>query len=391
MNLLFVFPERILPQKGGVERVSSLIASELARRGHTILFLSLADEGLEKEISPDGIPQLNLSPRLSDFKARLTDLVEKNRVDAVILQGTFNPVLSVLHALPNNIRKYLFLHNQPHPAAGFERKMMLLSPWSNFNLKGKLLKIAGILSPRLARFVKSRRNGAIYRDILAHADRLVLLSDSFKPRLCRYTPGLPDEKICAINNPNTFAPVSSASAEAKENIVLFVARLNHPQKNVTGFIDVWNLFRKTHPGWQALIVGDGEHRDIINAYARRKHTEGLSFEGNRKDVDRYYSKAKILCLTSLYEGWGMVLCEAMAYGCVPVVYESYESVRDIITPGENGLLVPPFNTRKMADSLSALADNPELWKKMSERGKEDIGRFSLDKIILDWERLLGNP
>lgn len=228
----------------------------------------------------------------------------------------------------------------------------------------------------------------MFKRMAGQTDGLVLLSDKFFPRIKKYCPGIDSNKLFAINNPLTFGNPSEVDLEGKEKLVVFVARMNNPQKNITGFIDVWLDFSRMHPDWKAEIVGSGEHEELVRRYALKKRVRNLSFEGARKNVDDYYRRARIYCMTSIYEGWGMVLTEAMAFGCVPVVYESYESVRDIITPGVDGLLVKPFDIKAMVGALGEIADNDDLRLSMAHAAMRSVTRFEVGKIVNQWEKLM---
>ena len=112
--------------------------------------------------------------------------------------------------------------------------------------------------------------------------------------------------------------------------------------------------------------------------------------GNVKDVASFYAKSKCLCMTSVYEGWGMVLTEALSYGCIPVVYETYEAVHDIIENEETGYIIPPFKTKKMVKVLSQIASDDSLRNSMANKGKQSVERFSIDKIVDIWDEKLKN-
>lgn len=387
MNLLFIFTERMNPNQGGVERVTVLLSRELKKSGHNIFFLAVGDNK-ESDTIESGFPQFFRPTSSPDFIQQFAELLRENNIEAIILQGTHNNVLHALEAVPSGIKKYLVLHNRPHPLNGYERKAMTDTPWTNLSVKHKLLKALGMFYPRLFRIVNNRKNNNRLRRILSLSDRLVLLSERFIPVLTSVTPSIDLGKISAINNPNTFSPPEEIDYRNKDNIILFVSRMSLPQKNVKDFIDVWAHFQSLHPDWKAMIVGGGEHGSIIEKYALRKKVKNLCFEGSKKNVEVYYKRAKILCLTSIYEGWGMVLTEAMAYGCVPVVFDTYESLHDILQNGHNGSLIKPFDKKAMVSSLDYLANNEQDRIRMAEAGRSSIRNFIPEKICRQWENLL---
>lgn len=387
MAILFVFDRDIIPSQGGIERVTSLLAEELARRGRAVSYLSISPA--EKGTSvPGGIEQHNIPFGAADFNERFLKLLREKDVDTVILQGAARSVVSVLDSIPEDVSRLLVLHIRPHVFHGCERKIMKLTPWKGLGRKKMMMKALSTVAPALVRRINLRRYNALYRRIISRADRMVLLGKPSLERLASLTAGIDRTRLAAINNPNTFKVSEGNCAADKENLIIFVGRLSNPQKNVTGFVDVWKEAAGRLPGWRAVVIGDGEHRDLIMRYAAKKKAERLTFAGNTPDVEAYYRKAKILCMTSTYEGWGMVLTEAMAYGCVPVAYDSYEAIRDIITDGETGRLVAPFKTEEMATALATLAGDEALRGKIASAGMKKVEDFNVEGIVDEWERLL---
>ena len=101
----------------------------------------------------------------------------------------------------------------------------------------------------------------------------------------------------------------------------------------------------------------------------------------------YYNKAKIFCMTSLYEGFGLVLVEAMKYGVVPFAFKSYPNVVDIINDGKDGVLVSPFDVEEYASKLRELMTNPDKLQVLSKQAEMKSREFSIEKIGLRWEVL----
>lgn len=388
-RILFIYERRIIPTFGGVERVTYLLSQELRKRGYDVEFLSVGPDHWNQEEVDCGFTQSYISIHQPDFRTKYNDFLSSIRPDVIIFQGAFDDVVNTLAMSPEGPRKFLVVHNQPLPQIPFERYIKRRIPWKSLGLKGKMLKALALVSPRLSRVIDIKRTNSRYHNIISHADSLVFLSDRFIPRVLKYMPSIPEDKLQAINNPNTFRVDNQAGA-AKEDIVLFVGRMDDRQKNVTGFIKVWKRFQKTHPEWKALVVGAGEDAESIKKYAGRMGVKNLSFEGNRKNIEDYYRRAKILAMTSAYEGWGMVIPEAMAYGCVPVVYESFEAVHDLIDSGKNGLIVEALNPEAMALGLASLVDDEEKRKQMASEGKDKIKQFEVEKIVDRWEHLFNS-
>ena len=139
------------------------------------------------------------------------------------------------------------------------------------------------------------------------------------------------------------------------------------------------------PDWRLEIVGDGPDRAQYEKLA-----EGLprtEFTGVKDPVENY-AHSKVLLMTSDYEGWGLVLVEAMSSGCVPVVLGSFESVSEIVTNGHDGYVLPiPYNPSSFADRLEALAKDAKRFESMASAAEISSKRFSVMATADRWEEL----
>ena len=84
----------------------------------------------------------------------------------------------------------------------------------------------------------------------------------------------------------------------------------------------------------------------------------------------------------------MVIVEAMQCGVVPLVYDTYSAAKDLISDGETGFVIPPFDKSKYVKKLSLLMDNEDLRINMGVKAMQSTSRFELDSIINQWEKLI---
>lgn len=173
-------------------------------------------------------------------------------------------------------------------------------------------------------------------------------------------------------------------------MIICVARLSEVPKNVRDFILVWQQLYKDNPKWKAIIVGDGPDRGMLESFAKKKGVRNLSFVGRVENVGNYYQRAKFVCMTSIYEGWGMVLTEGMSYGCVPCVYGSYGAAFDIVDDGVNGIISTPFRPKEMADRIQTLINDESRLVQMSSSAIEKVKDFNADKVADKWDALFGS-
>lgn len=189
------------------------------------------------------------------------------------------------------------------------------------------------------------------------------------------------EKMLSISNPVT---INGGGSEKKEKIVLFVGRISQ-EKGVDKILEVWRgiCHEEKYKEWRLVIVGDGEKRKQMEKYAMDMELINYSFEGFQKP-DGYYDKAKIFCMASAFEGFGLVLVEAMSYGVVPMAFNSFSNCSDIIDDDKNGILVTPFSINEYRKKIIELIENDEKWMKMSTCSINKSKEYSIECIGAKW-------
>ena len=383
MIILFLFARPIIESHGGVERVTSILSREFVKLGHDVYYLSMSKPNDDCKSEESAFHQYYLDAQ--DINGQLEQflkIIEDKHIDIVLNQMFCHEVVVLLQHIVGKIRIISTFHSQPF--ATYKKERIILKNWESHSCKGLLFKYIGILFPWLVRqyYIQSQRT--IFKSLIQLSDRYCLLSDRFIWRIEKFLPKAERYKLIAINNPNTFS--GDCYLKKKENVVLFVGRIENLSKNVFDFIRMWNVFSQTHKNWSAIVVGDGSDLTRVKLLSQRLHTERISFVGHQKDVSKYYMKSKILCCTSNNEGWGMILVEAMQWGCVPVVYDTFESVHDIIENKINGLIVEP-NLYTMVSNLEILVNNETLLNFCSGNAQKKVKQFSADKIAKQWNSL----
>jgi glycosyltransferase involved in cell wall biosynthesis len=111
---------------------------------------------------------------------------------------------------------------------------------------------------------------------------------------------------------------------------------------------------------------------------------------DKYNLYKLYFQANIFVLPTLKETFGIVLIEAMYYG-LPIITTNVAAIPELITDGENGLLVPPANSPALAEALSKLIENPELRKKMGEMGHKRVAKsYYWEQSFLKFVSLVQN-
>ncbi|MEW1656769.1 glycosyltransferase family 4 protein [Streptomyces sp. NPDC093707] len=155
---------------------------------------------------------------------------------------------------------------------------------------------------------------------------------------------------------------------------------------ITAFDDVV----REHPDWQLRIFGAGPEKDRLRDLIHARHLYNhVYLMGPTSHLDEELAKASMFVLASRHEGFGMVLAEAMSHGVPAVSYDCPHGPREIITDGDDGLLVPPQDRPGLTAAMNRLIDDPDLRSTMGERARASSERYAMESIRPRWEALFG--
>ena len=349
---------------GGVEKVTVSLANEFVRRGWrvgVVAFDVMPDNMLGDLSSQVEVLQLSF-PVWSVANYRLlSKFIRARKVDCVINQwaAPFSVSAFIKLASPGKVKLLAVHHTEPG------RNKVLQG--ASGKVRRSLVRMALGLNTHLTYLL---------------CDRYVVLSQSFIPIFKRFSGILSVRKLVAIPNPVELQEVPNVE---KEDAVLYVGRLEMTEKRVDRLIEVWRRMADRFPNWRLDIVGDGSARKNLEELAG--NLPRVTFHGFQKP-EGFYAKAKILLLTSDFEGFGLVLVEAMIAGCVPMCLGSYASARDIVLPEYGRVLPMPFDADQFADELSSLMCDPLRLAEMGRIAKKASGRYSVSKIADEYERII---
>lgn len=187
--------------------------------------------------------------------------------------------------------------------------------------------------------------------------------------------------------PNAALQIPDVRHDGASRRVIAVGRLDY-QKGFDRLLQAWALLPEDlRAGWRLDIFGQGEWEPML-----RKMTGDLGIAGsarvNRptKDIFREYAKSAFLVMSSHYEGFPMVLIEAMACGAPGVCFDFKCGPKDIIRDGENGLTVPEGDVPALARAMERLMGDEGLRAQMSARAREVTGIYSEENVMKQWEK-----
>lgn len=381
MNIVFAYPTGLNPQKGGVERITDIIAKILLKRGYTIFYLNWKREqdNYEYPVPVIDLPSSNLEdPNNLEVYNRF---LKENRIDIIINQhGLYEGTYFLSQVKVQNVKIISVLHSDPF---GYYNHLFAdLMTLRGSSIKEKVKRVARFFLYRKVKKIIHRSLVNHYTFIQEHPQYVCLLSESYKERLEEYC-DLPDNYFISIPNPNTYENIEIIPH--KEPILLFVGRLDNRSKKLFTLIDIWYRLCKLYPQWKLIIVGDGPDKDVL--INKAKDISNIEFKGYQ-DPREYYEKASIFCMTSIFEGFPMCLTEAMQFGCVPIAFDSFSAVYDIIKPGETGELVKSFDKKEYVGKLIHLIDDETYRKKLSKNAFQYVKRYDIANILPKWIELI---
>lgn len=190
--------------------------------------------------------------------------------------------------------------------------------------------------------------------------------------------------VTVIYNPLPFLPEQQSDNTPKQ--VIAVGRYV-PQKGFDRLISAWSIVNKKHPDWILRIYGDGMREQLQNQIYELGISPSCILEHSTPDIVDKYCKSSIFVLSSRYEGFGMVIIEAMACGVPPVSFTCPCGPRDIISDGINGLLVENGNIEGLAEKICYLIENENVRREMGRQARMDIERFRIEPIAEQWKTL----
>lgn len=194
------------------------------------------------------------------------------------------------------------------------------------------------------------------------------------------------KRVVVIPNPVTIYPDTIRDYHQRRRIIA-VGHLHH-QKGFDNLIDAFSLVQEKCPQWRVDIFGGGEDEDALKQRILDKKMQNRIFiNPPTLDIYREYMNSDYLVLSSRYEGFGLVLIEAMSCGIPCVAYDCEYGPRDIIVDGYNGLLVDNGNVAELAEKILQMCQSPDLCKSMGMAARKSASKYRKEVIMPRWLEL----
>lgn len=288
-----------------------------------------------------------------EHKRKLTALLEKERPDIVV--SLYPSESSFIPDIKDGSKKVLELHFCKFFRLQYGRKGLLgwIDKW------------------------RTRQDERIVRRF----DKFVVLTHEDKG----YWGNLPNMEVI----PNAAMHVSKSYSDVTNKRVIAVGRLDY-QKGFDRLIEAWELIQRTGEwtDWRLDIFGQGEWKDMLQQMIDERGLQhAVRINKPTKQIGEEYVKSSLLVMSSHYEGFPMVMIEAMACG-LPVVSFDYKcGPKDIIQHGINGLLVPDGDIKALANAMRKVMADEAYRRMLSQNARKVVDTYSEEAVMKQWIRL----
>lgn len=190
-----------------------------------------------------------------------------------------------------------------------------------------------------------------------------------------------------VKIPDALPFIIDSISELSAKRIISIGRYAYDKGNDL-LLQTWSRIEKQMPDWSLDIYGNGDKVP----YQKQMLELGINPQRCHlfdpvTDVKKEYLSSSVFVLPSRFEGFGLVIIESMACGVPVVAFDCENGPRSIITDGENGFLVPPFNISLFAEKILLLMKNQELRCRMGENAQKTASQYEMDKIGIQWELL----
>lgn len=285
-----------------------------------------------------------------EHKKKLTALLQKEKADIVV--SLYPSESSFIPAIKDGSKKVLELHYCKFFRLQYGRKGLLglIDKWRTCQDEQ--------IVRRFDKFV-----------VLTHEDR-------------GYWGSLSNIEVI----PNAAMNISGHYSDVTRKRLIAVGRLDY-QKGFDRLIRAWDIVQQNvaFRDWQLDIFGQGEWQEMLQRMIDERNLQNtLRLNQPTNSIGDEYAKSSLIVMTSHYEGFGMVLVEAMACGVPAVAFDCKCGPKDIIRHGENGLLVHDGDIEGLAAAMMKLMEDEAYRKRLSDNAKKIISTYSEETVMNRW-------
>ena len=355
MGLKLLYITNGINGAGGLERVLSIKASYFAEYGYEVSILALNEAHLEPFYTfSDKIQSYSITvggnplQYLQQYRKGVQNVVNTIQPDIILvcddgLKGFFLPTIIQTKA------KWIY---ERHVSKLIEAK----------ENDGLLKKLATKL-----KWYTMEKLGQTF-------DHFVVLTKGNKKEWTSL------KNVKVIPNPLSFYPERSSSLDQK--VVICVGKISY-QKGQDLLVQAWERIHLQFPDWQLHLYG----KEDLSVLDTQNLSDNIHYFPPEKNIAQKYLESAIYVMSSRFEGFGMVLIEAMACGIPCVAFDCDYGPGDIITHQEDGVLVEQQNIKDLAEQILHLIKHEEVRKEMGVKAYQNVQRYQIPHIAPQWINL----
>ena len=383
IRICFITERHINPLVGGTERITFSVANSLKTHFKNYEFFSIFT------VSDDNPAIFFDGEKKCDNPLQMAEFLKEQKIDIIVVQGYFWLVLPLRKNLQklNFETEIVFAH---HFAPGWEYNHLFHGLCDRLLTKKYTFKtFVKLAFYPILNFRQLFLGKKAYKNAYKYSDKMVLLSKNFILPFKKFAHISDSKKFAVIPNMLSYSDyLQEQEFSQKENIVLIVSRMSNTQKRIILALKIWRLVKKSEiaKNWKLVLLGDGIDRKFLESFAATRKIKDVYFKG-RKEPKEFYKKASLFMMTSKSEGWGLTLTEAQQFGCVSIAFNTYASLKDIISDGENGFAIPEGDLNLYAEKMLLLMSDKNLRIKMAEKGIASAKRFEANLVAEKWNTL----
>lgn len=345
---------------GGAERLMSIMTSYWATHGHTITLITM--EGHQ-----------------NDF------FTVDEKVNRLTVDDLVAPSPSVWIALKHNWQRIwrlrqLIRDSKPDVVITFMERMNVLGLLASIGLNIPII-ISEHTDPRQS--ITGRSWAFARRLLYRRGSALMVMTESVRQWALDY---ISPRRIAVISHPVTIQPIISPTS--KDKLLIMALGRMIPLKGFDLLLRAFAQCVEDFPAWSLQIIGDGPERaNLVQLATDLDIIERIEMPGSVQNPAPFFNQASLFVMPSLYEGFGLVLIEAMACGLPVISFDCPSGPSEIIRHEIDGLLVPPEDVDALATAMRRLMADEQERKRLAIRAIEVNERFNVDTIMNTWEQL----
>lgn len=346
-----ILSQLLFTHKGGLERFSARLASEMCRRGHDCIIFHLG--------GGNGTSQYPLPKEVRTYDLALTGVQSLKSARRALQNEDLDLLCNLFSA---------------------ETALWVLPLCKGLGIP---LLMSERCSPHEVETLLWNR-----------VERIACLSiaDAIHMQSVHYLYSLPDylkKRTTIIPNPVPRAQALNFEKEVScRKYILAVSRLEEIQKRLSLLIEAFGLLAENFSDWDCYICGNGSCYEFYTGMISKLKLDGrVKLKGIVHDVEKYYADAHLFCIPSAYEGFPNALLEAQSYGLPSVGFACCGGVNEIIISGVNGILAEEMTPESLARALAPLMKDVQLRHRMSNKSLNLLCRYDKKMIFDKWESL----